>query len=108
MDSRSTPRITADYLQSYVGKNVMIVGKVAQLRGEEAVIDAGGNITVHLNRDAYLQNGNGAQLLGKVNPDLTVKVLTSLDLGPNVDYKLANSVAEISQRHKQLFSYDTN
>lgn len=28
----------------------MVVGKVQQLRGEEAIIDADGNITVHLNR----------------------------------------------------------
>lgn len=50
MDSQTTPRITAPYLDSYVGRNVMVIGKVAQLRGELAVIDADGNITTHLNR----------------------------------------------------------
>jgi hypothetical protein len=33
-----------------VGKSVIVVGKVIQLRGEEAIIDADGNITAHLNR----------------------------------------------------------
>ncbi|OTA67449.1 hypothetical protein K449DRAFT_390167 [Hypoxylon sp. EC38] len=28
--------------------------------------------------------GNGAQIIGKVNPDLTIKVLNAMDLGPNV------------------------
>jgi replication factor A3 len=28
--------------------------------------------------------GNGVQLIGKVNPDLSIKVLSSLDLGPGV------------------------
>lgn len=28
--------------------------------------------------------GNGAQVIGKVNPDLTVKVLNAIDLGSNV------------------------
>ena len=35
-------------------------------------------------QDAHLANGNAVQLIGKVNPDLSVKVLTSLDLGSNV------------------------
>lgn len=50
MDAVSTPRVTCAYLNSYVGRNVMIVGKVIQLRGEEALIDADGNITAYLNR----------------------------------------------------------
>lgn len=50
MESQPTPRITAPYLDSYQGRNVIVVGRVAQLRGEVAVIDADGNITAHLNR----------------------------------------------------------
>lgn len=46
----STPRITAQYLDSYVGRNVMLVGKVLQLRGDSAVLDADGNVTAILNR----------------------------------------------------------
>lgn len=51
MDShQATPRATAPYLDSFVGRNVTIIGKVAQLRGELAVIDADGNINAQLNR----------------------------------------------------------
>lgn len=50
MDAQPTPRATAPYLESYVGRNVTVVGKVAQLRGDQAVIDADGSITAHLNR----------------------------------------------------------
>lgn len=50
MDVQPTPRATAPYLESYVGRNVTVVGKVAQLRGDQAVIDADGSITAHLNR----------------------------------------------------------
>ncbi|KAK0742284.1 hypothetical protein B0T21DRAFT_127266 [Apiosordaria backusii] len=181
----STPRVTCAYLNSYVGKNVMIVGKVAQIRGEDAIIDADGNISCKLNRvsfhpssfpsfhlspplepfmeesstlnlphtanptrspyaqdrirhnhtdttsaiphiihntqtntsfrakltngcvqDAHLSPGNGVQIIGKVNPDLSVKVLSSLDLGTGVDYNLANTVVEISHQHKGLFVYE--
>ncbi len=159
MESSSSPRITCAYLNSYVGKNVIVVGKVLQLRGEEAVIDADGNITAYLNRvsrpfpprplqathppasisirpffpspprpgpgtanrdegvrgkkegtegesetansehpnadhllhparprqqEAHLSAGNGVQIIGKVNPDLSIKVLSSMDLGTSV------------------------
>ncbi len=50
MEQISTPRITSAFLDSYVGRNVMVVGKVMQRRGETAVIDSEGNITAHLNR----------------------------------------------------------
>ncbi|KAF4949546.1 hypothetical protein FGADI_8844 [Fusarium gaditjirri] len=82
----STPRITAAYLDNFVGKVVMLVGKVTQLRGEQATLDSEGTVTVLLNRDAHLTNGNAVQVIGKVNPDLSIKVLTSRDLGTSVDH----------------------
>jgi hypothetical protein len=50
MEAASTPRISGPYLDNYVGRNVMVVGKVVQLRGDQAIIDADGNVTAHLNR----------------------------------------------------------
>jgi replication factor A3 len=84
METAATPRVTATYLASYIGKNVIVVGKVIQLRGDEATLDADGTINAQLNRDAHLSAGNGVQVIGKVNPDMSIKVLTSLDLGPGV------------------------
>lgn len=52
----STPRISCPYLDSYVGRNVMVVGKVVQLRGDQAIVDADGNVTAHLNRVRFLVN----------------------------------------------------
>jgi len=106
MESSATPRVTASYLGSYIGKNVMVVGKVIQLRGDEATLDADGTIAAHLNRDAHLAAGNGAQVIAKVNPDLSLKVLSSIDLGTDVDYNLANTVVEISHQQRELFFYD--
>ncbi|KAF5668120.1 single-stranded DNA binding protein [Fusarium heterosporum] len=71
----ATPRITAAYLDNFVGRVVMLVGKVTQLRGDQATLDSEGTVTVLLNR-----------VIGKVNPDLSIKVLTSRDLGTGVDH----------------------
>lgn len=35
-------------------------------------------------QEAHLSNGNAVQIIGKVNPDLSVRVLSSLDLGTGV------------------------
>jgi hypothetical protein len=49
-DTLSTPRITSQYLDAFTNKTVRIIGKVTQLRGETATIDAEGIVTAHLNR----------------------------------------------------------
>jgi len=46
----ATPRITAQYLENFSHQTVRILGKVTSLRGEQATIDAGGNISIMLNR----------------------------------------------------------
>jgi hypothetical protein len=51
--AEQTPRINASYLEQFTHRTVRILGKVTQLRGEEATIDAGGQINVHLNRVCY-------------------------------------------------------
>ncbi|KAI8625183.1 hypothetical protein F5Y19DRAFT_489857 [Xylariaceae sp. FL1651] len=84
MESASTPRISASMLDSYVGQNVIVVGKVMQLRGESAILDADGQVNAILNPEAHLMAGNGAQIIGRVNPDMSVKVYNAMDLGSNV------------------------
>lgn len=48
--SESTPRVTAPFLERFTGDTVRILGKVLQLRGEHATIDAGGSVNVLLSR----------------------------------------------------------
>lgn len=49
-EQMSTPRINSQYLDAFTGRNVIITGKVSQTRGDTAIIDAGGEVTVLLNR----------------------------------------------------------
>lgn len=50
MEPVSTPRISGRIIDGFVGRNVMIVGKVLQLRGDSAIIESEGQITAILNR----------------------------------------------------------
>ncbi|KAK4082787.1 uncharacterized protein Triagg1_1677 [Trichoderma aggressivum f. europaeum] len=85
-EQMSSPRITASYLDNFVGRIVTIVGTVTQLRGDQATIDADGVVTILLNREAHLAHGNAAQVIGKVNPDLSIKALSTRDVGPGVGH----------------------
>lgn len=49
-DTPQTPRVLAPHLNEFQHRLVRVVGKVTQLRGETAVIDAGGNVELILNR----------------------------------------------------------
>jgi replication factor A3 len=53
MDTPQTPRVLAPHLANFQHRIVRILGKVTQLRGETAVIDAGGNVDVILNRVSF-------------------------------------------------------
>ncbi|KAI2643365.1 replication factor A protein 3 [Xylaria nigripes] len=106
MESVSTPRISATMLDAYVGHNVIVVGKVMQLRGDSAVLDASGQVNAILNRESHLMAGNGAQIIGRVNPDLSIKVYNAMDLGSDVDYQVAQSVVEATHQYKELFVFD--
>jgi DNA/RNA endonuclease YhcR with UshA esterase domain len=48
--AEQAPRINSQYLDAFTGQTVTITGKVSQIRGETAVIDANGEVTVLLNR----------------------------------------------------------
>ena len=52
-DHPATPRILAPHLSTFQHKIVRLLGRVVQLRGETAVIDAGGNVNVILNRVCF-------------------------------------------------------
>ncbi|MCJ1375745.1 hypothetical protein MMC20_006982 [Loxospora ochrophaea] len=84
MSNEATPRINAQYLENFTNQMVRICGKIVALRGETAVLDAAGNINIHLNRDAHLTLNNAAEIVGKVQPDLSVKVFQATDFGNNI------------------------
>lgn len=77
----STPRISSQYLDAFTNRTIRLIGRVTQLRGEQATIDSDGNVTAHLNRDAHLTVGHAVEIVGKVNQDLSVKVLMAVDMG---------------------------
>ncbi|OAL48988.1 replication factor A protein 3 [Pyrenochaeta sp. DS3sAY3a] len=105
MDHPQTPRILASHLSNFQHRIVRILGKVVQLKGDTAVIDAGGQVDVILNRDSHLAVGHAVEIIGKVDQNLNIKVQAATDFGTNIDFNAANAVVEATHRHKAIF-YD--
>ncbi|KAH7068286.1 ssDNA binding protein-like protein Ssb3 [Paraphoma chrysanthemicola] len=105
MDHPQTPRILAPHLQTFQHRIVRVLGKVVQLRGETAIIDAGGHIDVILTRDSHLAVGHAVEIIGKVDQNLHIKVQAATDFGTSIDFNAANAVVEATHRYKEIF-YD--
>ncbi|KAF1359621.1 replication factor A protein 3 [Lizonia empirigonia] len=105
MDHPQTPRVLQPHLSNFQHRIVRVLGKVVQLRGENAIIDAGGQIDVILNRDAHLAVGHAVEVIGKVDGNLAIKVQAATDFGTNIDFNAANAVVEATHRYKEIF-YD--
>lgn len=63
MESISTPRVSGRYIDSYINRTVMVVGKVIQLRGSEALIEADGQININLNPVCFSCQPQDAQMV---------------------------------------------
>ena len=85
-DPLSTPRLTSPHLEHFTSRTIRLVGRVTQLRGETATLDSDGVVTAHLNRDAHLTVGNMVEIVGKVNSDLSVRVLRATDWGRDGEF----------------------
>ncbi|RAL64796.1 hypothetical protein DID88_001393 [Monilinia fructigena] len=64
------------------------------------------SVTVLLNRDSHLQVGNAIEIVGKVNQDLTVKVLKATDFGTNFDFAAMNALVDANHRYKEIWYND--
>ncbi|MCJ1224356.1 hypothetical protein MMC12_001001 [Toensbergia leucococca] len=89
MPTESTPRINSRHLSSFPHSTIRLLGRVTSLHGETAILDAGGSVTVHLNRDAHLTLNSAVEIVGKVQPDMSIKVFQATDFGTNIGNPLS-------------------
>ena len=87
---KSAPFITPKQLNTYLGKEVVIAGKVQSATDATIVINTGeaGNATVHRGtaREFHIDQGMNVMVRGLVNPDLSVAESNAFpvsDLGEN-------------------------
>ncbi|KAI9695098.1 MAG: hypothetical protein M1820_008923 [Bogoriella megaspora] len=101
--TEATPRITDQYLEHFTHQTVRVLGKVISLRGEQATLDAPGPINLILNRDSHLVQNHAFEVVGKVQNDLSIRVLASTDFGTDIDFKAYEAVVDVTHRYKEIF-----
>ncbi|GAA5956930.1 hypothetical protein JCM21900_006710 [Sporobolomyces salmonicolor] len=102
---RPTPRVNSARLAEYTnGKIVRLIGKVINLDGETAILEAadGGQVTVRLSKVSNLAD-TYVEVVGKVDSDLVMTELATQNLGDSIDMDLANKVVELTHLHPDVF-----
>lgn len=76
-----TPRINAALREKYVGRPVRIVGRVVDFQPPHATLEASGTLQVSVPAGTNIQQGHDFEVLGRVNPDLSLTTLSAIDFG---------------------------
>eukprot|EP01112_Ceratiomyxa_fruticulosa_P007770 TRINITY_DN2018_c0_g1_i2.p1 TRINITY_DN2018_c0_g1~~TRINITY_DN2018_c0_g1_i2.p1 ORF type:complete len:106 (-),score=22.22 TRINITY_DN2018_c0_g1_i2:164-481(-) len=104
MDSFITPRVNKSYLSSFVGNTVRLVGKVINQNSGTAVLES----SDHQQVQVYQQQGSHyadefVEVIGKVNPDGTIREEIFYNWGSNFDLDLYNEAIQEYHKHRELF-----
>jgi len=96
MAEHVAPRVNSARLNNYVGRPVRLTCKVLRLQGDVAIVEAtdGGQIEVRLTRDPNM-NDPFVEFIGTVVDSSTLKMMACINLGSDLDMKLANDVVEL-------------
>ncbi|KAL1409691.1 hypothetical protein Q8F55_003687 [Vanrija albida] len=95
------PRVNSKYLSQHRGQVVRLTAKVVRLVGDTATVEAsdGGEIGITLSRDMHIED-TYVEIIGNVKEDLSIRALTSINLGNALDMNAVNAVVEYSHSSK--------
>ncbi|RXK39519.1 hypothetical protein M231_03188 [Tremella mesenterica] len=95
------PRINSRLLSQFKGQTVRLTVKVVKLNGDTATVEAsdGGPIGVVLPRDIHIEDPF-VELIALVKDDLSVRALTNINLGKNIDMKAVDALVTLSNSSK--------
>ncbi|KAK9477737.1 replication factor A protein 3 [Lipomyces japonicus] len=101
----ATPRVNAQHLDKFKGQHVRLVGRVTGSTGTATTtFDANGSVTVtSASADREFEQGHVYEVIGIVQPDLSIKAIDGFDWGTNVNLENVNGLVELSQAHREIF-----
>jgi replication factor A3 len=82
--SETHPRINASLVPQFVGKTVRIIGKIHDLQGDTATLDASGELRIHLSMQSHVKENNYYEIIGKITDDHSIRMLDAIDFGDNI------------------------
>ncbi|WOO79716.1 Replication factor A protein 3 [Vanrija pseudolonga] len=87
-------RVNSKHLSEHRGQVVRLTAKVLNLVGDTATVEASdGGEDMHI-------EGTYVEIIGNVKEDLSIRALTSINLGNSLDMNAVNAVVEYSHSSK--------
>ncbi|KAF9010191.1 replication factor A protein 3 [Cyathus striatus] len=96
MEALPSPRVNSAKLPQFVGKTVRLTCKVLRFSADTATVLAcdGGEVIVHLPRDSPALD-TFVEVVGNVLDATTIKMLSCINMGQDIDLKLVNDTVEL-------------
>ncbi|GJN90303.1 hypothetical protein Rhopal_003312-T1 [Rhodotorula paludigena] len=102
---RPTPRVNAAKMAEYSeGKIVRVLGKVASLEDDRAILETSdaGQITVNLIKDTNMRD-TFVEVIGKIAGESTLTELVTQNMGDSLDLALADKVVELTHAYPNVY-----
>ncbi|KAI0326168.1 replication factor A protein 3 [Cubamyces sp. BRFM 1775] len=96
MTDHRSPRVNKALLDNFKGQTVRLIAKIRSVRDDVAIVEAsdGGEVEVKLLK-AFHTDSTYIEVIGSVVDERTIKMMAFIELGNDVDMKLANDVVQV-------------
>ncbi|PIL36612.1 hypothetical protein GSI_00301 [Ganoderma sinense ZZ0214-1] len=96
MAEHRSPRVNKALIANYQGQTVRLIAKLTTFKDDVAIVETsdGGEVQVKLLRD-FSPSSTYLEIIGQVTNERTIKMAGYLNMGDDVDMKLANQVVQI-------------
>ncbi|KAM5531242.1 hypothetical protein V8D89_015108 [Ganoderma adspersum] len=96
MADHRSPRVNKALMANYPGQTVRLIAKLITFKDNVAIVEAsdGGELEVKLLTD-FNHGSTYLEVIGQVVDERTLKMAQYVNLGDDVDMKLADQVAQI-------------
>ncbi|EIW55301.1 replication factor A protein 3 [Trametes versicolor FP-101664 SS1] len=96
MSDHRSPRVNKARMADFKGQTVRLIAKIINFRDDVAIVEAsdGGEVEVKMLKDVKI-DAPYMEVIGQVVDERTIKMMGCVQLGLNVDMKLANDVVEV-------------
>eukprot|EP00033_Pygsuia_biforma_P000497 GCRY01000586.1.p1 GENE.GCRY01000586.1~~GCRY01000586.1.p1 ORF type:complete len:117 (-),score=15.59 GCRY01000586.1:201-551(-) len=107
--NQPTPRIPASLISNFVGRNVIVAGKILAVNSAErnglAKMEGGDGSPFYVNLSSCQANYDAqiCEVLGQIANDLTIQAFRFVEFQPNFDLAQYETAVFLSRQHSDVF-----
>ncbi|ETW77943.1 hypothetical protein HETIRDRAFT_411186 [Heterobasidion irregulare TC 32-1] len=102
MAEHTTTRVNAHHLPNFIGRRVLIVGKILKFQDDVAIMQACDDLQIEIRLPPTGSNltDTFVEVVGSVVDASTVKMLACTNMGSSLDTKLVKDVVDLTHDPK--------